>query len=173
MQEEELKRVREEIARTQRQMALLPEEKQRPYATRLEELRRKEADLVEQIQREKLKRLAEEIEGLRRDIGLDLEEIRAHIATLAGRVEERLRPEEVAEIGRLVSDIRMFMTGLMLPWEREIREVRAETELWRERVEKGEAELVNRIEGKYAVYESYHHLPTCQTWVKSTPIPYV
>ena len=123
--------------------------------------------------REQLRRLAGEVEHLRRDVGLSLEEVRAHIATLSERVEERLRPEEVAEMGRLVSDIRMFMTGLMLPWEREIREASAEAELWRRRIERGEAELVNRIEGKYAIYESYHHIPTCETWVKSTPIPYV
>jgi len=123
--------------------------------------------------REQLRHLAGEVEHLRKDLGIDLEEIRAHIAALSERVEERLRPEEVAEIGRLVSDMSIFLRGLMLPWRREITEAQAERELWEGRIARGEAELINRIEGRYATYESYHHLASCQTWVKSIPRAYV
>jgi hypothetical protein len=123
--------------------------------------------------REQLRRLAGEVEHLRRDIGVDLEEIRAHIATLSARVEERLRPEEVAEIGRLVTDIQMFLSGLMLPWRKEIAEARKERELWEGRIARGEAELVNQIQGKYAIYRSWHNLSTCETWVETHPLPYV
>jgi len=122
--------------------------------------------------RAELRRLGGEIEHLRHQFGLDLEEVRAHIATLTARVEERLRPEEVAEIARLVSDMQMFLSGLMLPWRREIIETREERELWRGRIERGEAELVNEIIGKYAMYRSYHHLPSCEIWVETTPLPY-
>lgn len=122
--------------------------------------------------RKELRRLAGEIEHLRHEFGVDLEEIRAHIATLTARVEERITPEEVAEVGRLVADMETFLRGLMLPWERQIRVARAEKALWRRRIERGEAELVNEIYGKYAVYRSYHHLPTCETYVESSPLPY-
>jgi len=122
--------------------------------------------------REQLRKLAGEIEHLRKDLGIDLEEVRAHIATLTTRVEERIRPAEVEEIRRMVEEIRTFHEGLLLPWRREISEELETRALWAERIARGETELTNRIEGKYAIYESYHHLPTCETWVKSTPIPY-
>lgn len=119
-----------------------------------------------------LRRLGGEIEHLRHEFGVDLEEIRAHIATLTERVEERLRPEEVAEIGRLVADMQLFLRGLMLPWRKEIEKARGERELWRRRIERGEAELVDEVIGKYAVYKSYHHIPTSETWVETMPLPY-
>lgn len=122
--------------------------------------------------RAELRRLAGEIEHLRHEFGIDLEEIRAHIGTLTERVEERLRPEEVAEIGRMVADMQLFLRGLMLPWREEIKKTREERELWRRRIEKGEAELVDEIIGKYAVYRSYHHLPSCETYVETSPLSY-
>lgn len=120
--------------------------------------------------RAELRRLGGEIEHLRHEFGIDLEEIRAHIGTLTERVEERLRPEEVAEIGRMVADMQLFLRGLMLPWREEIKKTREERELWRRRIEKGEAELVDEIIGKYAVYRSYHHLPSCETYVETSPL---
>lgn len=120
--------------------------------------------------REQLRRLAGEVEHLRHDLGIDLEEIRSHIATLATRVEERIRPGEVAEIGQLVADMQMFLSGLMLPWRGEIEAAREEKELWRRRIQRGETELANEIVGKYAIYRSYHHLPSCETHVETSPL---
>lgn len=119
-----------------------------------------------------LRHLGGEIEHLRHEFGVDLEEIRAHIATLTARVEERIRPEEVAEVGRMVADMQMFLSGLMLPWRRELEEAREEKELWKRRIERGEAELVNEITGRYALYKSWHHLPSCETWVETIPLAY-
>ena len=122
--------------------------------------------------RERLTHLAGQVEALRHEMGIDLEEIRAHIVKLTERVEKRVSPEEVAEVGRMVADIQMFLSGLMLPWTKKITEARTEKELWRERIRRGETELVNEIMGKYAMYRSYHHLPSCQTYVETTPLPY-
>jgi len=77
--------------------------------------------------KKRLSHLAGEIEHLRHDFGIDLEEIRAHIATLSTKMEgirpEELRPE-VEEIGKLVTDMRLFLSGLMLPFERRTTEAR-------------------------------------------------
>jgi len=122
--------------------------------------------------REQLRHLAGEVEHLRHEMGIDLEEVRAHIATLTKTVEERIRPEEVEEIRRMVSELRTFHEALLLPWRRQISKELEERALWTDRIARGECELLNRIEGKYATYESYHHLPTCQHWVRTISRPY-
>lgn len=172
-EEKELRRIREEIARVKRQIAILPEERRTPYETRLVELEWTEAELEGRAAKERLRHLAGEVERLRHEMGIDLEEIRAHIASLTERIEARISPEEVAEIGRMVADMQMFLSGLMLPWTRKITEAREEKELWKERIRRGECELVNEITGKYALYKSWHHLPSCESYVESIPLPYV
>jgi len=119
-----------------------------------------------------LRHLAGEIEHLRHEFGIDLEEIRAHIGTLTERVEERIRPEEVEEIKRMVSEMRAFHEGLLLPWRRQISKELEERALWADRIARGECELVTRIQGKYAVYETWRHRPTGETWVRTTARAY-
>lgn len=169
-QEEELKRTRDEIARVKREIAILPEERRIPYETRLAELERTEAELEGKLARETLRHLAGEVEHLRHEMGLDLEEIRAHIANLTARVKERIKPEEVAEVGRMVADMEMFLSGLMLPWRKELAEAREESELWKGRIERGEAILVDEVIGRYAAYRSYYMPATGETWVQTTPL---
>lgn len=168
MPDDELKNVIAEIVRVERLISLLPEAKQRPYETRLEELKRRRAELEEaETPRARLSRLAGEIERLRHTLGIDLEEIRAHIAALMARVEEKVLPEDVEQVRRMVGELRTFHEGLLLPWRRGISKELEERALWASRIAKGEAVLEARIEGAYAVYESYHHLPTSQRWVKT------
>jgi len=128
-----------------------------------------EAPSGEELKR-RLGHLAGEVEHLRHDFGIDLEEIRSHIAALTAKLEERISPEEVAEVGRMVTDMRLFLSGLMLPWRKEITGAREERDLWKRRIERGECELVNEIQGKYALYKSWHHLPSCDTWVETLPL---
>ena len=118
----------------------------------------------------RIRHLAGEVEHLRHEFGIDFEELRAHIAAFTIKLEERISPEEVAEVGRMVTDMRLFLSGLMLPWQKEITGAREEKDLWKRRIERGECELVNEIQGKYAFYKSWHHLPSCETWVETLPL---
>jgi len=79
----------------------------------------------------------------------------------------------VGEIREMVQQMRAFHEGLLLPWRTQVAEEMEARRLWADRIKRGEAELVHRIEGKYAIYESYHHIPSCETWVRSTPKPYI
>ena len=120
----------------------------------------------------RLRHLAGEIEHLRHEFGIDLEEIRAHISTLTERVEERIRPEEVEEVRRMVDEMRALLEGLLLPFRRGISKELEERALWLDRISRGECELVTKIEGKYAVYETWRHRPTGETWVRTTARAY-
>lgn len=164
----------DEIETLRRRISLLPESHplRQEAITRLQALERQRAEERREELRGRLQRLAGEVEHLRHEFGIDLQEIRVHIVKLTEAVEKRVRPEEVAEVGRMVADMQMFLSGLMLPWQKKITEERSVRELWRDRIKMGEAELVNEILGKYALYRSYHHLPSCQTWVETTPLPY-
>jgi hypothetical protein len=167
--EEELKKIREEIATVQRQIELLPEEKRPAYQARLEELRRTEADLLDRQQREDLKKIAAEIEKMKWTLGGDIDKLRGALGALAAEMREKVLPEDVARVKAMVGTLQMFHEGLLLPWTKEITEEITTRALWQGRIERGETELVHRVVGAYAIYESYHHLPTCQTWVKTIP----
>jgi len=119
--------------------------------------------------REQLKRLAGEIVRLEAEIGGSIDKLRGAVGVLATEVRERVRPEEVAKVHQMVSEMRAFHEGLLLPWRRQIADELETRRLWAGRIERGEAELVTRIEGKYSIYEDWHHLPTSEHWVKSTP----
>lgn len=164
----------EEIESLRRRISLLPEEHplRKEAEARIKVLERQLEEERQRELRRQLARLGGEVEHLRHEFGIDLEEIRSHIAALTERVEERVRPEEVRELGRMLSEIRSFHEGLLLPWRREISRELEEKRLWADRIARGDAELVSRIEGKYGIYESYHHLPTSERWVKTTPRPY-
>ncbi len=170
----EVSKITEEIESLQRRISLLPEEHplRREAEARVKVLERELEEERQRVLRDQLKRLAGEVEHLRHEFGLDLEEIRSHIATLTERVEERIRPEEVRELGRMLGEIRAFHEGLLLPWRREISKELEEGRLWTDRIARGECELVSRIEGDYAIYESYLHLPTGESWVKTISKPY-
>lgn len=122
--------------------------------------------------REELRRLADELGRMKEEIGGEVGRLAGAIGVLATEVRARVRPEEVEEIRRMVSEVRTFHEGLLLPWRREIAEEMETRRLWADRIALGECELEHRIEGKYAIYESYHHIPTSERWVWATPRPY-
>lgn len=163
MYEEDLKRIRDEADKTRRELALLPEGKQIPHQTRLAELERTEADILDKMKRADI---IIEVEKLKAEMTGSVEKLQGFVGVLATEVKV-VAPERVDEIRHMVAEMGEVIQGLLMPFNRQINKEMADRILWHHRIARGEAVMEHRIEGKYAVYESYHHLPTCERWVRT------
>jgi len=162
--EEDLKRIREDLDRTRRELALLSEEKQIPHRTRLYELERAEADLLDKMKRADI---IIEVEKLKSEMTGSVEKLQGVVGALSTEIKV-VAPQQIDDMRHLVAEIGEVVQGLLMPFHYRVKKEITERTLWYHRIARGEAVVERRIEGKYAVYETYHHLPTCERWVRTS-----
>jgi len=166
-----LEELAKEITSLKRKIELLPPEHtlRRQYETKLAEL---QTQLEAEARQKEISVLRGEMERLSTELKGEAARLAGYIGMLAAEVRATTTPEEIAALKAMVEEVREWHEGLIMPWKEKITRELATKKLWLDRIARGECELVSHVMGKYADYESYHHLPTCETWVRTIPRPY-
>lgn len=136
--------------------------------------------MAEELSPEEREKLAQEIKILRHEIELVAKDLGTRFAKLETVVSQRvaLPTAEVESMKKMGEELAAFRERLTvatraisegIPLGMAYRRT-YEERLWKERTERGEVEVKESFASARNKFEVLHHLPSCETTVRVTPI---